>query len=424
MKRLGKHAVAVTAAATASVFGLATWQSVQAAETDGATQSDAPASLPTVVVQGKAQGGAADKPATRTSESSLGLDMTVRETPQSISVITRETMDDFHLTNVNSALAGVAGVRVEQVETDRTYYTARGFDITNFQVDGVGLPMAYGLVEGDLDTAIYERVDVVHGAAGLLTGTGNPSATINFIRKRPTGGFQANVGVSAGSWNTMRVDGDVSGPLNEAGTLRGRLVAAGEKGDSYLDRYHKRKGVVDAVLEADLDTNTLLTAGFTRQNNRPTGVFWGGLPLTYSDGSATHYDRSTSTSPDWTYWSTDTTTEFVELRHAWESGWQAKLTYTHKDLKERSRLMYVSGTPERGTGDGLTVYESKYTMSGAQNLLNAQISGPFTLGGREHEVVLGVSSARSGLREKSMDGDPTYTALGSDLTTWNGEYEV
>jgi outer membrane receptor for ferric coprogen and ferric-rhodotorulic acid len=95
--------------------------------------------LPTVTITGTAQGP--DAPAARRrSDSSLGLDLTVRETPQSISVITRSQLDDFHLSNVNAALASATGITVEQVETDRTYYTARGFDITNFQLDGVGCP--------------------------------------------------------------------------------------------------------------------------------------------------------------------------------------------------------------------------------------------------------------------------------------------
>ncbi|MCT6980900.1 TonB-dependent receptor plug domain-containing protein, partial [Salmonella enterica subsp. enterica serovar Oranienburg] len=88
------------------------------------------------------------------------------------------------------------GVNVERVETDRTYYSARGFDVTNFLVDGVGLPFANGQQEGDLDTALYQRVEVLRGANGLLSFTGNPSATINFVRKRPTADFQGSVGLS------------------------------------------------------------------------------------------------------------------------------------------------------------------------------------------------------------------------------------
>ena len=80
------------------------------------------------------------------SSASTRLPLTLRETPQSVSVIDRATLDAFGITSVNQALGLATGIQVEQVETDRAYFTARGFDITNFQTDGLGLPMPYGLV--------------------------------------------------------------------------------------------------------------------------------------------------------------------------------------------------------------------------------------------------------------------------------------
>ena len=121
------------------------------------------------------------------------LNLTVLETPQVVSVISRDQIEDFSLREINSLLAYVPGVTVEQVETGRTYYTARGFDIVNFQFDGVGVPFSYGLSHGHDDTAIYEQVDVVKGATGLITGLANPSATINYLRKRPTSELLASV---------------------------------------------------------------------------------------------------------------------------------------------------------------------------------------------------------------------------------------
>jgi outer membrane receptor for ferric coprogen and ferric-rhodotorulic acid len=103
-----------------------------------------------------------------------------------MSVVTHAKMEDFNLNTINDVLANTTGVTVEKVETNRTYYTARGFDITNFQMDGIGVPMTYSLQYGDIDMAMFDRVEIVRGANGLSSSTGNPSATVNFIRKRPT----------------------------------------------------------------------------------------------------------------------------------------------------------------------------------------------------------------------------------------------
>lgn len=158
------------------------------------------------------------------SRAATGLALTAQETPQAISTLTRAQLDDLGLNTVNDALMYAPGVTVERVETDRTYYTARGFDIDHFQLDGVGLPFTNGAQWGDVDTLIYDRIEVLRGANGLLTGTGQPSATLNFVRKRPTTAFQASGSASIGSWQTRRLTGDVSGALNADGGVRGRLV--------------------------------------------------------------------------------------------------------------------------------------------------------------------------------------------------------
>ena len=371
-----------------------------------------------IVVTGKAE---RDAYAAADSNSATGLKLSPRETPQSLTVITRQVIDDFRLTSVNDALAMATGVVVEQLETDRTYYTARGFDIVNFQVDGIGIPMAYGLIDGDLDTALYERVDVIRGAAGMLVGTGNPSATINFVRKRPTRKLQGSVGLSLGSWNDKRVDVDVGGPLNADATVRGRIVAAAQDKDSYLDRYHHRKGVFAGVVEADLGENTLLAAGYTVQKNRPEAPLWGALPLYFSDGTPTNLDRSSSTSVDWARWQSDTDIGFVEATQQFDNGWTAKAQFTHKEVVGRGKMFYVYGTPDRDTGLGLYAYPSRYDLTNRQDIADLRASGPFTLAGRQHELVAGASASRSRLHDQSWHGDTVGDPLPS-LYTWDGTF--
>ncbi len=323
-----------------------------------------------------------------------GLNLTLAETPQSVTVIPRQHIEDFALTNVNQLLNQAVGVNVEKVETDRTYYNARGFDITNFQVDGIGLPLIWGIQFGDLDTAIFERVDIIRGANGLMTGTGSPSATINYIRKRPTAEFQADVSASYGSWDDVRLEGDVSGPLNASGTLRGRLVAAYEDTDSYLDYYGVNRNVLYGVLAWDVTPDFTVTAGYSRQDNNADGVLWGALPLTYSDGARINYDVSASTSADWTYWDTIDEQAFIEGRYALADGWTLKATYTHKTFEERAKLLYAYNNPDPVTGLGVLGMSGLYPSTYKQDLFDANLVGPLTLFGREHQLTLGGSVAR------------------------------
>ena len=79
----------------------------------------------------------------RTSKGATGLDLTLKETPQSISVISRELMNDFGVNNLNDALKLATGIQVEAWETNRTNYMSRGFEIKNTQIDGVGMPNSW-----------------------------------------------------------------------------------------------------------------------------------------------------------------------------------------------------------------------------------------------------------------------------------------
>ncbi|MBD3655451.1 TonB-dependent siderophore receptor [Marinobacter sp.] len=356
-----------------------------------------------------------------TTSTALKLNLGHRETPQSVSVITRKQMDDFGEVDVNDVLEGTTGVTVESVETDRTYYTSRGFDINNFQYDGVGLPAVYDNVQGDLDTAFYDRIEVLRGANGLMTGTGNPSATINFIRKRPTAETRAAVAVTGGSWDNRRVVGDLSGSLTDSGKVRGRVVAGYQERDSWLDRYSQQKQMFYGVLEADLTASTLLALGHATQTSDTDSPLWGALPLFHTDGTATGYSRSTSTSADWSYWDNVQHNSFVELTQRLGGGWQVKGSVLRLENDSNSELFYQFGTPDPQTGEGLMAYPSQYDLNTEQYVADLSASGPFRLAGRIHELVVGASRARSETVDESRYGQGIGDPL-PPLDEWTGDY--
>lgn len=329
------------------------------------------------------------------STTATKMNQSLKDTPQSVSVVTRTLMDDFHLNNINDVLDYATGIKVERVEPTRNYYTARGSDITNFQMDGIGTPFANGLVFGDLDTAVYDRIEVLRGANGLMTGTGNPSATINFIRKRPTAETQAKLSASVGNWDYRRLDADVSGRLNEEGSVRGRLVAANQVSNSYLDRYSTERNVLHGVLEFDLSEKTLFTVGHTYQKHDTNGGMWGSLPLLYSDGSKRSYNRSSSSAPDWTYWDTINNITFAELQHELNDQWKVKAQLTRKEINADSRLFYVDGSPDRVTGSGLSATSGMYRDTIKDWIADIYVNGKFELGGREHELVAGATWSKT-----------------------------
>jgi len=391
-----------------------------AAEADRADEvQQADPVMPVVTVSG----AAVDAYAVKASKSASRLDLTLRETPQSVSVVTRALMDDFQLTTINDVLATTTGVTVEKVETSRTYFTARGFDIVNFQFDGIGLPQVFGNLQGDLDTALYERIDIVRGANGLMTSTGNPSATVNFIRKRPGAQTAASASVTLGSWNTRRVEGDVTGKLNESGTVTGRAGLVHQDGESYLDRYEPKRNIAYAVVDAKLGSDTVLTVGHTYEAGRSKGVMWGALPLFYTDGTPTNYPDSTNTAADWSRWDTTNHSTFAELRHDLGGGWRVQATANYLTEKSDSTLQYVYGTPDRDTGLGLLAYPSKYASDHRQSLVDVSVDGKFALGGRQHDLSFGYNWSKSRLTDQSLYGRGIGDSLPGN-TAFDGSFPL
>ncbi|QKX17286.1 TonB-dependent siderophore receptor [Microbulbifer sp. YPW1] len=356
------------------------------------------------------------------ADTATGLGLSIMDTPQSVSAIGSTQLDDFNMYNLNDALLAVPGIQVESVETDRTYYSSRGFDVTNFQVDGVGLPATYGNRNGQTDTSIYESIQVVRGANGLMSGAGNPSATVNMVRKRPTDDLQMSFSAIAGSWGSLRLESDVSGTLTDG--LRGRLVMTKEDADSYLDYYATDKSVAYGALEKDLGESTLLTLGASYQSSLADSPMWGALPLVYSDGTATDYDVSASTSAKWAYWDNIEKEIFAELKHELANGWEVKGYYSTADIEGDSDLLYMYSLPDRETNEGLIGYASKYTLDEDRQVFDLRTSGTYSLLGRDHDLLFGYNWSEGSTTEVSLyDYTNGFPWIG-DFTEWNGETPV
>ncbi|HBX55345.1 TonB-dependent siderophore receptor [Pseudomonas sp. UBA2684] len=355
------------------------------------------------------------------SSAATKLELTPRQTPQSVSTITGAQIDDFQLNSINDVLKFTPGITVEEIETDRTYFTSRGFDITNFQFDGVGIPFSSGNQDGAVDIAPFERIEVLRGANGLMSGSGNPSATVNFVRKRPTLEPQARVDLTAGSWDKRRIQTDVSGALTDEGNIRGRAVYAHENKNSYLDRYSREKHVFYGVLEADLSADTLFSIGYSLDKNNANSPMWGALPLFDSVGNPTHLSRSTSTAADWSWWNNQEERTFTELTHRFANDWQAKGSVSYVKKQSDSELFYVFGTPDAVSGEGLFGYPSQYSADIHQWIVDASIGGPFSLAGREHELVLGANWYKSEVEELSRYIPGVFVAVPSD-DIYNGAF--
>ncbi|MCF5054485.1 TonB-dependent siderophore receptor [Pseudomonas syringae] len=314
------------------------------------------------------------------------LPLTMRETPQAVTVITRQRMDDQAMTSINDVVNATPGLFLNYSNgPGRQAYTSRGFDIDNLMYDGI--PSGYNGVSvgAQPNLAMFDRVEVVRGATGLVTGAGNPSAAINLVRKRPLDEQKVTLTGAAGSWDDYRGELDASSPLNDSGTLRGRVVGSYGDANSFIDGVESYHGLFYAVTEADLSEDTTLTLGFSNQKDK-TNYFWGSS-MVGLNGHHLNLPRSYNPGTDWENKDQEINTVFAELRQRLANDWQLQVNANYA----QQNALFSGSYQSRWTNNTLarTVYQAAYDEDQAG--VDAFASGPFQAFGRTHELVVGAS---------------------------------
>ena len=339
--------------------------------------------------------------------SATKLNLPVLNTPQSISVITSQQMEDFNLNTLNDVLDNTTGIEVQRMESDRTQYTSRGFNITNFLIDGVGSSLADNYIYGNVDMFLYDHVEVTRGATGLSSNHGDPSASINMVRKRPTKDFQASTKISLGSWNKKRLEVDVSNSLNDDKSIRARVMGAIEDTKSHLDRNESKLHVFSAIIDGDINDNNKVTLGIKSAKNDVKGTQQGGFNST--DLQAKNYDISTNAAPDWSYRNTDSKEIFLDLDSILSDKWKLKTSYRKENNEGENHV----GIFTANTLTTSMLYNSKTDA----DLFDVTLNGSYTLFDNEHEVVFSANYIK---QKYTLDVWMDFTDYAIDFNTWDG----
>lgn len=351
-------------------------------------------SLPTITLTAEKQSAVTENTGSYTTGSTntaTKLNLSLRETPQTVKVYTRQYLDDKNIESFQELLTNITGVSVSRTD-ERLGATARGFAVDYYLVDG--LPSTLTLGDGDPDLGIYDRVEVVKGANGLMTGAGNPSMGLNFIRKHANAKeFTGDVTASGGSWNSFASTADLSAPLNNDGSLRGRVFVKNSQEDSFMDGYERERKIAYGAIDYDLSEKTSISLAAMYQELERDGVRWGGLPAFYTDGSRTNFDRSLIVSSDWTSWDTNSTAFFANLKQNLFNDVNLNVAYAFRRDDVDSNILYTAGKVDKATNssDASNVSIYKSTDITDENNIDVYISAPFKIADRQQEIVFGGS---------------------------------
>ncbi|QLF94229.1 TonB-dependent siderophore receptor [Pseudomonas sp. ABC1] len=343
----------------------------------------------------------------------------LRETPQAVSVITSQLIQDRHLTDLADAMSLAPGITSTHSNSRMMAFYSRGFAIQSIQVDGA-MPMAFNGQAGSFysgkvyDLAEYDHVEILRGSASLFAGAADPGGMISLVRKRALPEFQAKFDVSAGSWDNYRTQVDVTGPLVESGAVRGRVVTAYTDKQYFVDRRSTEKNFIYGVLEMDIAPETMLTVGGSYERVHENGAGTG-LPR-YSDGRDLKLSRSTSLTQNWSYQDLRSQELFVKVDHALSDNWKlnSAYTYTHDSNNGLGGFGLNAVNPVTLKGP---IWLGSYTDSKSkQTLFDLNLSGFFDAFGHTHELLVGADWQRV---TSQWRGAPGPSGKGGSVDVFN-----
>jgi outer membrane receptor for ferric coprogen and ferric-rhodotorulic acid len=354
-----------------------------------------------------------------------GLPLSVRQTPQSVSVVSQQRIKDQGFASTREVLNYTTGVNAITYETDRDQTYARGYWVANYMIDGVALPTYQGWYAGigvNSSAATYDRVEVLRGAAGLMTGAGEPGAAVSITRKRADATTQkGSMEMRFGSWSEVGGTLDLGTPLNSDASVRARFILDVDSHDSFVDRYHLDRQTYYAAIDADLTDSTRLRFSLEHMNYDPTGSTWGQLPAIFSNGERVELGRSFSHAPDWAYWSSKQTSVAATLEHDFDNGWKATATLGATLRQYNAELLFLYGEIDQATGEGLEV--SGWAGEERTRLVSfdAKATGPVELFGRNHVLNFGVRGDKDWIN-RSWPGYSGELASVGSIYDFDGSY--
>jgi iron complex outermembrane receptor protein len=212
------------------------------------------------------------------SETANKTNIPLIQTPQSISVITRDQIDLLNFIDAQQAVRYTAGAFGENYGPDPRYdfITVRGFTPKQY-IDGLAVPATTTISAVGVDLYAFQSLDILKGPSSVLYGAAPPGGILNEASRRASSNFGGEIEVKGGNNSFFEGAGTITGPLAPFLDVRATALYRDSKGD--IDFQHNKRLLLAPTATLKLGSNTRLTGLFYYQHDRNRGGNGGFLPL-------------------------------------------------------------------------------------------------------------------------------------------------
>ena len=312
----------------------------------------------------------------------------LREIPQSVSIITNQQVKDRNVDTFDQLARKTPGLRVLSNDDGRSSVYARGYEYSEYNIDG--LPAQMQSINGTLPNLFaFDRVEVMRGPSGLFDSSGEMGGIVNLVRKRPTKAFQGHAAAGFGTHKQYKAEADVSGSLNADGSVRGRVMAQTVGASPRPAEKNNHHETFYAAADWDINPDTVLGAGYLYQQRHLAP--YNGLPVD-ANNKLPSLPQHAFVGADWNKFKMNSHDVFADLKHYFGNGGYGKVGMRYSDRKADSNYTFAGSSLDKAgkaaaAGLGTDIKQKAFAV-------DASYSRPFAVGNTANEFVLGADYNR------------------------------
>ena len=351
--------------------------------------------------------------------------LSVMETPQPITIVTHEIIEQQQAKQLSDVIKNVNGIYLTSARGgSQDSFGGRGFTFGNDNIFKNGARVNSGVFP---EVSGLERVEVLKGSNAMLYGNVGPGGIVNLITKKPKFEFGGAVGFSAGSWNSYKPTVDIYGPLSK--NIAFRVNGAYEYAESFRDLVESKKNYFNPSFLFNLSENTQLIVEGDYLYHTFTPDFGIGSVTDNATGIsrlATEIDRNQFLGASWQYQTNQQATTDVILNHKINNNWSLNAVASYQNYTkdyfstERVQWGYNSNNnlnPSWIRPVGRTYNEQNYTS------LQVNLNGEFKTGNVAHKLLVGTDGdfGQADSYTFKLSSTTLGTLLLNDPSTWTNE---
>lgn len=287
------------------------------------------------------------------AETANKMNIPLIQTPQSISVITRDQIDLLNFTDAQQAVRYTAGVSGENYGPDPRYdfITVRGFTPKQY-IDGLAVPATTTISAVGVDLYAFQSLDVLKGPASVLYGAAPPGGILNEVSRRAASQLGGELELKGGTHNFWEAAGTVTGPISPFLDARATALYRDSKGE--IQYQHNQRLLLAPTATAKIGGSTRLTGLFYYQHDHNLGGNGGFLPLygtLLSSPTGLHISRSTNLDSPKTEFNRDQWAAGYDFEHRFGHGFAFHSNTKFSHYKELTPIGLYSGAGFINTTD-------------------------------------------------------------------------